>query len=234
MRASFLLTLLGSAALAQEPLTTDRPTLAESSLAVPRGVYQLEQGVQDEPQSHDEGWSLPTLHRLGLGDGVELRFLSPVLAFENHGLVRPAFTAGLKWNVLPGGESGGRPSVAVIADAVFAKGATIPEVKLALDQELPASLHLNANAGITEYQEHARGLTAVSLGMAFLDQRLSFSVEGSVELERGLGAPGYGIDEGVTFRVTDDVQVDALLYEGLSAASRPSFATLGVSVRFGG
>jgi hypothetical protein len=59
-------------------INTDRPAFADSSVVVPKGGLQIENGFQETTLSGQSGFDLPeTQLRFGLGDKTELRFSVP-------------------------------------------------------------------------------------------------------------------------------------------------------------
>ena len=58
------------AAEAKEPLVTDRPDVAESSVTVGDRVYQIEQGITYEGAGSVVSTLFPSLHRFGFGGCV--------------------------------------------------------------------------------------------------------------------------------------------------------------------
>src|SRR5690348_15514488 len=72
-----LLAAAGARAGDDEPISSDRPSVAESAQVVGKGRVQLETGPQWERQRddalHTRTLSTPTLLRFGLGETSELR-----------------------------------------------------------------------------------------------------------------------------------------------------------------
>ena len=60
------------------PINTDRPAFADSSVVVPKGSLQIENGFLETTALGQQGFDFPeSQFRLGLGDKTELRFSVP-------------------------------------------------------------------------------------------------------------------------------------------------------------
>lgn len=216
---------------AAEPITTDRPDIAESSLAVGPGAYQLEQGMSYEAGA----LSFPSLHRLGIGSNVELRLETPVVSVSGGKASFDELALGAKWHVMDGGELGRMPSLGVIGHAVInAKGQVEPVVKLALDMSLPLEFDLGINVGASL----PPGNSVPSINYAAsvsrsLTDALRCYVEASGANDPGAGSTEFGIDGGVAFLLDESLQLDAAVYKGLTATSTDWYAGLGISKRWG-
>jgi hypothetical protein len=67
-----------SAASTEPVITTDRPAVTDSSIVVPRGYLQLENGFTETGSQGQQGFDFPeTLVRFGLTSKTELRFTPP-------------------------------------------------------------------------------------------------------------------------------------------------------------
>jgi hypothetical protein len=226
--------LLGGAPAAfAGPLATDRPDIAESSLALARGVYQLEQATQVE-------WSgagvakFPSLHRFGLGRGLELRLETPITAVGGGPAAFTGAALGGKLHLLDGGEWGSWPSVALLAhldvDPTFQ---VEPIGKLLVDAGLPGDFDLGFNAGLS--RPVAGGPTASFAGSLSHDLvgpfRSYLELSGDQGLAAGTGT--LGVDGGVTLLLNDDLQLDTAVYRGLTPGAVDWYVTSGMSARFG-
>ena len=221
------ITVLGAifgAARAEEPsLITDRPDIAESSRAVGRGVVQLEQGVSLEGGPRV---GFPSLTRVGVGGGVELRVETPILAVQPGGVAFDGLAVGSKW-ALPLEQQ----EVGLLTHLDFGPdGALRPVAKLAYDVGLPLGLELGLNGGGTfagAGLEGPVGLWAAALGRSVTD---SLRLYGEASGEHGAGAHAVRLDAGGALLLSPDVQLDA---SGLVGVLGGGWAVgLGLSVRW--
>jgi hypothetical protein len=237
----------------REPLVTDRPDIAESSVTVGSGVVQIETGYAFERGRDGSGAHLtPTLLRVGTGPDTELRLEGdgltqqtiPVLLDDgseanqrDRGL--SDVSLGFKANLVEGD-----PSVGVLVTLDLPTGSqpfraqtVTPAAKLLADFELGGdwSLGFNAGAILPEDEDGSRfaqGLFAASVGYP-----LSDSLRGFVELS-GVGpdAPGgdflMAVDGGFTYLINPDVQLDVSAIKGISASGLDWGVGGGLSVRF--
>jgi hypothetical protein len=68
----------GCGADAQRPITTDRPQITNSSVVVPCGSLQFENGFEQAGSGGRQGFDLPEMSvRFGVTDQTELRFSVP-------------------------------------------------------------------------------------------------------------------------------------------------------------
>lgn len=224
------------AAEARSPIVTDRPDIAESSVTIGHGVYQTEQGAQNEWAAGASSLMFPSLHRFGIGDRFELRMETPLV---NITAGRPTFeelAVGGKLHVLDGGELGQWPSMAVLAHANLTNGGGVePIAKLLVDTALPGNFDLGFNVG----SSLPPGTTVPTVGFAgSVSRELSDALRTYVELSGDRSLAGnqdtLGVDGGLVYLINDDFQVDLAAYKGLTATSVDWYATMGVSVRYGG
>lgn len=211
-----------------EPLVTDRPDIAESSLAVGKGVYQLEQGVSlSGAAGQAASVGFPSLSRLGLGGNVELRLETPIVAISDGGVGFDGLALGGKWHLPLQG-----PSLGILAHAELVPGGQVaPILKLAGDFDLPAGLELGINAGGTTAGglEAPTGLWAVAMGRSVTDA-LRLYVEGSGDARLDGAAATVAVDGGFSYLISNDVQWDMSALYGVVGGGWG--AGTGISVRF--
>lgn len=224
---------LGAPPALAGPIVTDRPDVAESSLVVGAGAYQLEQAVQLE-RGPGAATYFPSLHRLGLGDGLELRLESPLvnLAGGRAALGEAAF--GAKWHVLDGGEPGGLPSVALLGHLAFDGGSGIEPIgKVLIDVGLPAGFDLGLNLGASRPLDGGFVLT----GAGAVSHEVVGPLRAYAELSGEGGFAGgprtIGVDGGFAWLLSDDLQLDLAAYRGLTPDAPGWYLTSGLSARFG-
>jgi len=76
------LLLLNTLALAESPLTVDRPTNGTASTVVGKGDLQIETGLQIDGNLSAAVYSLPTMLRIGLHERFELRPYATALGYD--------------------------------------------------------------------------------------------------------------------------------------------------------
>jgi hypothetical protein len=252
--------VLATPALAQDfsglpdPLVTDRPDFTESTSTLPRGHFQIEGGYTFARQGDEDASSLgELLLRIGAGERVEARF-----GIGSYGQVDPGVPGsstlsgyedpfvGVKIrlnesdpNLLPPG----RPQMALLLSTSVPVGSDEltsdewqPEAKLALAWDLTDVLSLSSNLiygypGDGDERFHQFGAT-LSAGFSLTD-RLGAFVEGFGFNKESLnGSSTTYLNGGLTFRVSNDVQLDIRVGAGLDDPSPNWFAGLGGGVRF--
>lgn len=227
---SSVLVAVAAPALA-EPITTDRPDIAESSLAMGAGAYQLEQGTSYEAT----GLSFPSLQRLGIGSNVELRLETPIVTLSG---AQAAFTEvglGAKWHFMDGGELGQMPSMGLIGHAVINNlGQVEPVFKLAADTSLPLDVDLGMNVGASL----PPGNTAPAINYAAslsrsLTDTFRVYVEASGVNDLTANASELGVDGGMALLLDESLQLDMAVYKGLTATSTDWYVGAGISKRWG-
>ncbi len=227
MLLTLLLPFTAHAADDVGPLVTDRPDIAESSLAVGPGTYQLEQGVIVRDDGGTLSVGLPSLSRYGIGHGLELRLETPIVSIAGGTASFDTLALGAKWHLPTGG-----PSLGLLAHAEFdANGDVVPIVKVACDLDLPAGLELGVNVGATTAPALAQptALWAAAVGRP-LNDKLRVYVEGSGDAPVDGGDPTVAVDGGFSYLFSDDVQWDLSALYG--AVGGGWSAGSGLSVRF--
>ncbi|WP_233151797.1 transporter [Pelomonas sp. KK5] len=238
-------------AQAEEGIVTDRPDFVESSDVVGRGRWQLETSVAGERDKVDgirvRGLSTPTLLRFGLSDTVELRLETDGRSRVSAGGMRSSgwsdISIGTKWHIQDG--EGTRPSLAWLLHADLATGSgpfrgqgTRPSLRMSIEWDLPDGYNLGLMPGLyrdrnEDGRRYTGGIMAVTLGRQFGEQ-----VHGFVELagQQIASARNGGklltFDTGVTYLVSDSVQLDSALFFGLNRTSPDLGWTVGLSMKF--
>jgi len=261
-RWTFILTgLLAAAPLAgqdfsglPEPLVTDRPDFTESTSTVPAGHYQLEGGYTFSRQGEEDAHTLgELLLRIGAGERWEAR-----LGFGSYDRIDPGIrgaaklsgyedpTLGIKIrlneddpDLLPPGH----PHLAILLITTVPVGSDAltaddwqPEGKLALGWDLTDRLSLGANliyAYPSDGGERFNQLAA-SLSAGFsLTGRLGVYLEAfGFSKESADGAAASYVNSGLTWLLSNDLQLDARIGAGLDDPRPNWFAGVGAAVRF--
>lgn len=240
-------------------LVTDRPDRTESSSIVPPGYFQMETGWtfshDEEDGTSTETHEFPsTLLRIGAMSRAELRLgWSGLIQERTHenGESRKEggpgdAEIGVKlyfWE-----EQGWIPETALIAalslpigEEEFSSRKVDPSFRFALSHTLSERISLGYNFGAAWESdlddENDRDSLAffnytATLGIGLSD-RLGVFIElfGDVPIN-ALGGPRHSFDGGITYRLLDNLQLDASAGSGFSSDADDWFAGLGLSVRF--
>ncbi len=251
-----------AAARAQEqgPLVTDRPDQTESTATVALGFVQLELGwVMERDVEADVSSTVhavpQALARVGVAAGLEARvgFGGWIRQSVEDAPGSPAVSGlgdldlGAKYR-LHGG-AGLRPSVAVIGSVTLPTGEegvgverASPAVRLALASELGEHVGLGYNVGLEwDAQRDAAGrletltdlVYTLALGIALGPRVGTFAeVFGSFALADA-GSSAHLVDGGLTYLVSDAVQVDVSGGGGFAGDPVDWFLGAGLSLRLG-
>lgn len=235
-----------------KPTTTDRPDTAESSEAVGKRHLQIETSfgfVHDKEAGVTTNiYSFPTLFRFGLFESLELRLETEMLAWkrETGANTQNGFTdlaVGAKAHFID--NDGWRPSLGALfhlniptGKAPFSSGVAEPVFKALADWDLPRDFSLGFNAGFDvparddANEKYARFLYAVSTGHAlpFWGEKMRVFLETAGLIPLKANKPDENtLDAGVTFALTEKVQLDTFVQIGLSRAAADFATGLGVS-----
>lgn len=240
-----------------EPLASDRPDFTESSTTVGRGVVQIEMGYtfirDNDGGTYYNTHSFPeSLFRVGMfADWFEFRFA------YNHGIqlvAPPAISA----NTVAGGEdlyTGVKlaltsqrrwlPEMAIVPQFTIPSGDTdfsahdvLPGVNWLYGWDITERLSTGGSTQVnksvdddgTNYYEFAQSWT-VGFGWT---NRLGSYIELFSHHPSGASSakPEYYLDGGLTFRVTNNLQLDARAGTGINGAAADYFLGSGAVVRF--
>ena len=244
--------LLGAAVLtgavgasAQSPeLVTDRPDQTESATVVPRGLLQVETGYLFTREGDVDSHAAPgTLFRIGLGGRTELRLgHAGVMGTEGR---RGAGDSelGAKVNLIPQA-AGWRPELAILGGLslptghhVFSSGGADPSFLVAFAHELRPRLSLGYNAGAAwnsspdRADRDASVVYSLALGIGLTDRLGAFIEVFGDRQVTGAVATAASADAGLTFLVTDILQLDVSVGRALRGPANDVFAGAGLSLR---
>jgi Putative MetA-pathway of phenol degradation len=237
-----------------EPLVGDRPDFTESTSVVPRGHVQVESGFTFSRVEEEEAQSLgEVLVRVGVGERVEARIgagsynridtgvsgADRIAGFEDPSL-------GMKLGLTPEDPDllpPGRPMMALIlatsipvGDDELTADEWVPEAKLAFSWDLTDRVSLSSNvnwAYAVDGGDRFHQLSATLSSGISLTDRLGAFVEYFGFTEETDGGPDtHYLDGGVTFGISNDLQLDARIGFGLNDPSPEWFAGVGAIVRF--
>jgi len=231
-------------------LVTDRPDQTESATIVPKGHFQIETGfvLQGDESGKIKGQDLAlftTLLRYGVNKNFELRvgsaFLNSTQEFDGtetsdvSGLA-PLFF-GVKFKMLD--ENGLVPKMAFLVTTEFPNtGAkefspeyNTSDLRFNIEYSLTDRLGLGANLGARwdGSNPQAKGVYSLVFGYGLTD-KLSAFIEsyGFLPQEQ---KPDHRLDAGITFKLKDNLQLDASGGVGLSEISPDYFINAGLSWR---
>jgi hypothetical protein len=240
-------------------LTPDRPDKAESPYTVDAGHFQLEMDVvtftlNRSSDARIEAWNVtPVNFKVGLINNVDLQFI-----FDNYLYVRTEdrqahttttqsgigdLTTRLKINLW--GNDGGRTAFGVMPFLKFPTNtdhlgnhAVEGGVIFPLGVKLPADWDLGLETGCSFLRNgEGSGYHSEFVNMATVGHEIIGKLAGyieffsSVSTESGSSWVGT-VDLGLTYGLTDNVQIDAGVNLGVTRAADDVNAFTGLTVRF--
>jgi hypothetical protein len=241
-----------------EPISTDRPDVVESSQVVGKGRVQIETSVQWDRQRGDtprtETLATPTLLRIGVGERVELRVETDgrvrIRSSDASGSERVAGYAdsalGIKWHVpdQEGEGSASRPSMAWLVHADLPTGSRAlrghgvrPSLRLVAEWELADGYALGVMPGLGIESDDAGkrygyGILAATLGKQLGERVRAFVELAAPQIARAArGGTEATVDTGLTYLISKDCQLDVALARGLNHRSPDLRLGAGLSVR---
>ena len=229
---------------AQSTIATDRPQVTSSSVVVPCGSLQFENGVQETSSGGQRGFDLPeTSVRFGIASKTELRFGVPDYFFNANTASGFAtglgdLSLGLKQQL---GPIWGGFDVSLIPFVSLPTGANLisshgydPSVQLPWSRALEKNWTAAGMFSLMWPTEGARrNLTGQS--SVYFDRQLTQPWDAYVEYSGGFpqrGGPQHMIGFGTAYKPSPHQQLDFHCNFGLSAATPDHSIGLGYSVRF--
>jgi hypothetical protein len=237
-----------------EPLESDRPDFTEGTATMPVGHYQLEGGYTFTRQGEEDTSSLgEILLRIGATDRVEARLGIGSYSSVDTGVSGASKlsgyedpTIGVKVrlntddpNLLPPG----RPHMAILLETSVPVGSDEltsdewqPEAKLALGWDLTDRFSLSSTLiyGYPSDGDERFNQFAASLSAGFsLTDRWGAYLEGYGFNKESLdGSSTSYLNTGLSYLLSNDVQLDVRVGAGLDDPSPNWYAGFGGSVRF--
>jgi len=233
--------LAGVASLRSQPapIATDRPAITNSSVVVPSGSLQIENGVQTTTARGQRTFDAPeSLVVFGLTDSTELRFTVPDYNYSALGSGFGDLNLGVKQQL---GHTGSGFDAALIVFLSFPTGANA-ESSHGYDPglQLPWSQKVSENwtaAGMLSLywptQSGTRNLTGESTFL--FDRQLTGSWDAFVEYAGDFsqgGGPRHLLHFGTAYKLAPLQQLDFHVGVGLSRAAVDHFIGVGYSFRF--
>ena len=228
---------------APDPIETDRPDFIESSVVVPRGFWQLENGLLAARQGGVTALhGTETLLRVSLADRFEWRLGLPNLEWEQGpGALGAGLAdgyAGIKWQVGPidGWELAVIPGTSLpFGAAGRTSGSWDPELKLTFAHDLPSSFDVSGMLAV--FWPTAGGARVTNLQPALsvareVAPRVRVFIEWVGAFNAGQDA-GHLAHAGVAWRVGEHVQFDVHAGHGLVGDFPDGFVAMGFSFRRG-
>ena len=231
-------------AAAQEPMITDRPDFTESAFSIPTGYFQLEAGFTfEDGESGDFETYGEALLRVGLTPRWEARLGIPSYGrFEADGMDASGFldaSLGAKVELDPWGQASTALLVSTsvpTASGDFESSHWQPEVLLALSWDLDAGYGLGANLGYTHAydgnERFAQLRASVGLGIPVSDRLGAFVEMYGFSEESEDGSPTLYADAGLTYALSEDLQLDVRVGHGFADSGTDLFFGAGVSTRW--
>jgi len=236
-----------------EPLAADRPGEGETTSIVPRGAFQLEGGFKFERQTGGDDPDTDTttvpelLLRVGIHPIAEQRLSADGFVHEDRAGASNRSSGsdlelGTKLRFFD--QDGLRPTTALLAMLSFPTGGRAvtsdgfdPRGSLLLNWGLGERLGLDANlgfAGPTQGPDDSSRVFELQPTLsleASVTQRSSAFFEYYSTLRPSGGKDEHSIDSGVTYLLSDDVQLDLSAGVGLNRAAPDFFIGAGVAWR---
>ncbi len=229
---------------AQTPIATDRPQITSSSVVIPCGSLQFENGFQETSNGGQRSFDLPeTAVRFGIAGKTELRFAVPDYFFNDYTASGFAngfgdLTVGFKQQL---GPTRGGFDLSLIPSVNLPTGANLisshgydPAVQLPWSRSLTKTWTAAGMFSLLWPTEGGRRNLAGQSSLYF-DRQLMPSWDAYVEYSGAFpqrGSPQHVIDFGTAYKPTPHQQLDFHCDFGLSAASPGHSIGFGYSVRF--
>jgi hypothetical protein len=227
---------------AQSPIATDRPQVTNSSVVVPCGSLQFENGFQITGTGSQHGPDFPeTSIRFGVAAKTELRISIPNY-FENDTVASGTdgfgdLSLGLKQQLGPiaGFDTSLIPSFSLPTGAnSISSHEYDPTVQLPWSRSLTKSWTVAGQFGVTWSTESGRR-NATGQTSLYVDRQLTARWDAYVEYSGDFpqrGGPQHLIDFGTAYKPTPHQQLDLHCGFGLSSAAPDYSIGFGYSVRF--
>ena len=218
-------------------IATDRPQITNSSVVVPCGSLQLENGFEETTTSGQHGYDLPeTSIRLGIARRTELRLAVPDAYFPNPAGVGD-LVVGLKQQLGPvhGFDVSVIPSLSLPtgANAISSHGYD-PSVSIPWSRSLSKTWTVAGQFALLDptvsYRHDLTGQASV-----YFDDQLTGPWDAYLEYSGAFperGGPQHILDFGTAYKLSPHQQLDLHCGFGLSSAAPTLVVGIGYSARF--
>lgn len=226
---------------AATPIATDRPSVTASSVVVPPGALQVENGTADTSAHGQHTLDGPeTVFRFGMWSDTELRFTAPNViepGATGAGSGATDLDLGLKQQIFRGARGLDVSlivslSVPTGSNAVSSRGYD-PSVQLPWSRQI--SSHWTAAGMLSVYIPTQNGRHNVTGETTLLlDRQWTTRVDGFMEYvgdASQLGAARHLAEGGMAFKATPGQQLDVHVGVGLSSAAPDYLVGFGYSFR---
>src|SRR5271170_817597 len=230
-------------------ISTDRPQITSSSIVVPCGSLQFENGFQATSTGGQETYDLPeTSIRFGIARKTELRYMVPDYYWDlatGSGAATGLgdMSLGFKQQL---GPTKGKFDVSLVPSVSFPTGANAisshgydPAVQLPWSRGLSKNWTVAGMFSVTwPTQAASNGGTKRNVtgqGSVYFDRQLTAPWDAWVEYSGSFpqrGGPQNIIDLGTSYKISPHQQLDFHAGFGLSSAAPDHFIGFGYSVRF--
>ncbi|MGD1090906.1 MAG: transporter [Bryobacteraceae bacterium] len=230
--------LLGQDPATPSSIATDRPSVTDSSVVVPSGALQAENGVEETMIQPHRAWDFPeTVLRYGVASTTELRLTVPDYFTEGISSGFGDLAVGMKQQL---GPTRGGFDVSLVLTLSLPTGAKEisshgydPSVQLPWSHALSANW--TAEGMLSVYWPTQTGKRNVTGESTFvLDRTLTKRWDAFVEYAGDFaerGGPRHLLHFGTSYRPSPQHQLDLHVGVGLSAATN-NFIGAGYSFRF--
>lgn len=227
-----------------QTIATDRPAITDSSIVVPKGSLQFENGTQvTDSAGHNTFDGPETLVRFGIASRTELRFTAPDYYYPlaSAGASAPGFgdtTLGLKQQIshTPGGFD-----LSLVLSVSLPSGAQAisshgydPALQLPWSQKLSENWSVAGMLSIYGTTEGGKRNDTGEFTLLF-DRQLTGPWDAFLEYAGDFpqrGGPRHLLHAGTAYKLAPRHQLDFHLGVGLSAAATDHFIGVGYSFRF--
>lgn len=234
----------GIASAQSSDLVTDRPDKTESATVVPRGLLQVETGYLFTRDGEVDGYEVPgTLLRIGFGGRMELRIGHSGIVGGEGSQGAGDSELGAKVNLIERAD-GWRPELAILGglslptgDDGFSSDSADPSFLVAFSHELSPRLSVGSNVGAAwESSADQQGRDAfiiysLVLGVGLTDRLGTFLEFFGDRQIAGTTATSVSVDGGLTFLLSEVVQLDVYVGSGLRGPTDEVFVGTGLSFR---
>ena len=200
-------------------LTSDRPDQTESSLVLSKGHVQIETGISIE----DSESNINTLFRIGIIDGIEMRFNSNYLINDDISNLKKSsfsdFEIGAKFKILD--EDNNRIKIGFLTHLSVP---TAPEIfsyneygllsRVLISHNIKNDSQIGYNIGYNKYNNYdGQFIYTLVYGKSLGSFGVFFEIFG----EESSNNSNLNFDSGITYLVDNDKQLDLSIGRGLNS-----------------